>query len=90
VRGQAYLAAGDGDKAAREFQKIIDRPGLVLDLPFGALARLGLARAYALAGRTSEARDAYQEFFKIWSGADPGIPTLREAHKEFDQLHTAS
>jgi DNA-binding winged helix-turn-helix (wHTH) protein/tetratricopeptide (TPR) repeat protein len=89
VRGQAYLAAGDGNKAAQEFQKIMDRPGLVLDLPFGALARLGRARAYALAGRTSAARDAYREFFKIWSGADPDIPILGEAHTEFDRLNTA-
>jgi eukaryotic-like serine/threonine-protein kinase len=67
----------------------MDRPGLVLDLPFGALARLGRARAYALAGRTSAARDAYREFFKIWSGADPDIPILGEAHTEFDRLNTA-
>ena len=53
VRGEAYLAARRGSQAAAEFQKILDHPGLVLNEPIGALARLGLARAYALeAGST--------------------------------------
>jgi hypothetical protein len=86
VRGQAYLAAGDGRKAGDEFKAIIDRPGMVLNLPLGALARLGQARAYVLSGRTADARDAYQSFFKLWSDADPDIPLLRQAHAEFDRL----
>jgi len=48
TRGEAYLAAGQGSGAADEFQKILDHPGLVLNCTTGALARLGLARAYAL------------------------------------------
>ena len=39
---------GDGQAAAAEFQKFIDHYGLVANFPWGALARLGLARAYAL------------------------------------------
>jgi len=39
---------GRGAEAAAEFQKIIDHPGLVGTFPIGALARLGLGRAYAL------------------------------------------
>jgi hypothetical protein len=38
----------DGNAAAAEFQKFVDRRGLVGNFPWGALARLGLARAYAL------------------------------------------
>jgi tetratricopeptide (TPR) repeat protein len=90
VRGQAYLAAGDGRRAADEFKSIIDRPGMVLNLPLGALARLGQARAYVLSGRTAEARDAYQGFFKLWNDADPDIPALRQAHAEFDRLKPAT
>jgi eukaryotic-like serine/threonine-protein kinase len=90
ARGQAYLAARDGRKAADEFQSIIDHPGMVLNLPVGALARLGLARAYSLSGRTAEARDAYQSFFKLWNDADPDIPVLRQAHAEFDRLKPAT
>jgi len=48
ARGEAYLALGQGAEAAVEFQKIIDHPGLVGTFPIGALARLGLGRAYAL------------------------------------------
>jgi len=90
VRGQAYLAAGDGKRAGDEFEAIIDRPGMVLNLPLGALARLGLARAYVLSGRTAEARNAYQSFFKLWNDADPDIPVLRQAHAEFDRLKLAA
>jgi hypothetical protein len=48
TRGEAYLAAGQGSAAAGEFKKILDHAGLVLNCAVGALARLGLARAYAL------------------------------------------
>jgi serine/threonine protein kinase/Flp pilus assembly protein TadD len=48
TRGEAYLAAGQGSAAAGEFQKILDHPGIVLNCATGALAHLGLARAYAL------------------------------------------
>jgi eukaryotic-like serine/threonine-protein kinase len=90
LRGQAYLAAGDGRRAADAFKTILDRPGMVLNLPLGALAHLGQARAYVLSGRTADARDAYQSFFKLWSDADPDIPILRQAHAEFDRLKPAA
>jgi tetratricopeptide (TPR) repeat protein len=48
LRGEAYLMLHDGDRAAAEFQKFIDHRGPVGNCPCGALARLGLARAYAL------------------------------------------
>jgi len=48
LRGEAYLLLHDGNRAATEFQKFIDHRGLVGNFPWGALARLGLARAYAL------------------------------------------
>ena len=48
LRGQAYLMLHDGNPAAAEFQKFIEHRGLVVNFPWGALARLGLARAYAL------------------------------------------
>jgi hypothetical protein len=90
VRGQAYLANGDGRRAGDEFKFIIDHPGMALNLPIGALARLGLARAFALSGNTVAARDAYQSFFKLWSDADTGIPVLHQAHAEFDRLKPAA
>ena len=48
VRGLAYLALRQGAQAEAEFQKILDHPGIVGNFPLGALARLGMARAYAI------------------------------------------
>jgi eukaryotic-like serine/threonine-protein kinase len=86
VRGQAYLAMGDASKAAGEFQKFIDHPGIVLNSPLGAAARLGRARAYARGGDTARARDAYQEFLGLWKDADPDVPILKEAKAEYAKL----
>ncbi len=49
VRGDAYLAAGQGSAAAAEFQKILEHSGMVWNCWTGALAHLGSARANALA-----------------------------------------
>jgi len=87
LRGQAYLAAHQGSEAAAEFQKILDHPGVVLNDPIGALARLGLARAYAARGNTGNAKAAYREFFTLWKNADPDIPVLQRAKAEFAALH---
>ncbi len=86
VRGEAYLAAGDGRRAAVEFSKLIDRRGLVLNYPLGALAHLGRARAYALSGDTARANTSYQEFFRLWKGADSDLPILKQARAEFSKL----
>ncbi|MGA8430109.1 MAG: hypothetical protein WB729_09830, partial [Candidatus Sulfotelmatobacter sp.] len=48
VRGEAYLAQGNGSAAAAEFQRVIDHSGLTWNCWTGALAHLGLARAYAV------------------------------------------
>ncbi len=86
LRGEAYLMLHDGNRAAAEFQKFIDRRGVVMNFPWGALARLGLARAYALQGDTAKARRAYQDFLILWKDADPDIPILREAKAEYTKL----
>ena len=86
VRGQAYLAARNGPAATTEFQKLLDHPGVVLNFPLGALARLGLARAYSLSGDIAKARTAYQDFFALWKNADPDIPILKKAKAEYAKL----
>src|SRR6202167_524407 len=48
VRGEAYLAAGQGSAAAPEFQKILDHSGIVWNCWTGALAHLGVARGDVL------------------------------------------
>jgi hypothetical protein len=75
-----------GKQAAVEFKKIIDHPGIVLNFHLGALARLGLARAYVLQGDASEAREAYQNFLALWSDADSDIPILKQAKSEYEKL----
>ena len=96
VRGEAYLAAGQGSSAAAEFQKIIDHSGIVWNCWTGALARLGEARANALQARTSQGADAgavgvralaaYKDFLTIWKDADPDIPILKQAKAEYARL----
>ena len=86
VRGEAYLAAHQGEEAAAEFQKILDHRGIVLGGPIGALARLGLARAYAVQGDTTKAKAAYQDFLTLWKDADPDIPILNAAKAEYAKL----
>jgi hypothetical protein len=54
--------------------------------PIGALARLGIARAYELQGETTKARSAYQNFLTLWNDADPDIPILKEAKAEYAKL----
>ncbi len=86
VRGEAYLAAHQGGKAAAEFQKILDHRGIVLNEPIGALAHLQLGRACALQGDAAKSRAAYQDFLTLWKDADPDIPILKQAKAEFAKL----
>ena len=96
VRGDAYLAAGQGAAAAVEFQKIIDHSGIVWNCWTGALARLGVARANALEAKTSQGADAdaarvralaaYKDFLALWKDADPEIPILVAAKSEYAKL----
>jgi eukaryotic-like serine/threonine-protein kinase len=85
VRGEAFLKLHDGGAAA-EFQKFIDHRGLVGNFPWGALARLGLARAYAMQGNIAKAKAAYQDFLNLWKDADPDIPILKQAKAEYAKL----
>jgi eukaryotic-like serine/threonine-protein kinase len=86
VRGQAYLALHQGKEAASEFQKFIDHRTIVANYPLGSLARLGLARAYAIQGDSAKSRTAYQDFFALWKDADPDIPILKQAKAEYAKL----
>jgi Flp pilus assembly protein TadD len=88
VRGLAYLEARDGEKAGFEFQKIIDHPGVVVNLPIGTLARLQMARAYLMQGRPSQAKTAYEDFLNRWKNADQDIPILRNAKAEYAKQWT--
>jgi eukaryotic-like serine/threonine-protein kinase len=100
VRGEAYLAAGQGKEAAAEFQKIIDHSGIVWNCWTGALAHLGVARADALQARTFQGQGqpadadaarvralaAYKDFLTLWKDADPDIPILKQVKVEYAKL----
>ena len=86
MRGNAYLAALKGTEAAAEFQKFSDHRGMVGNSPLGAVARIGLARAYAMQGDTANAKAAYQDFLTLWKDADADIPVLIAAKAEYAKL----
>jgi hypothetical protein len=95
LRGEAYLMLRDGNSAAAEFRKFIDYRGVVGNGPLGAVARLGLARAYAIEAETEptardKARAAYQDFMTLWKDADPDIPIYRRAKTEYKKLQATS
>jgi len=97
VRGETYMAEGQGAKAAAEFQKIVDHPGITSPDLIDARAHLELGRAYALEARSlhgadanaarAKARAAYQDFLALWKNADPDIPVLKQAKAEYAKLH---
>jgi tetratricopeptide (TPR) repeat protein len=97
IRGQAYLAAGQGAEAAAEFQKILDHNGMVWNCWTGALAHLGVARGNALETKTTQGADAdaarvralgaYKDFLGLWKDADAGIPVYQQAKAEYAKLH---
>jgi eukaryotic-like serine/threonine-protein kinase len=86
LRGEAYLATGQGSAARAEFQKLLDHSGIVWNCATGVLAHLELARAYALSGDRPKSRTAYQDFFALWKDADPDIPILKQAKAEYAKV----
>jgi eukaryotic-like serine/threonine-protein kinase len=88
LSGEADLAAKHGAAAVGDFQKILDHAGVVQNEPIGALARLGLGRAYVLTGDNAKAKAAYEDFLALWKDADPDIPILKQAKAEYSQLQT--
>jgi len=90
VRGEAHLRALQGEAAAGEFQKILQHRGVVQNCPLGALAHLGLARAYALSGDQTKAKIAYQDFLTLWKDADPDIPILKASQSGVREVAVAA
>jgi eukaryotic-like serine/threonine-protein kinase len=86
VRGMSYLALRKAAEAAAEFQKILGHPGVVLEDPMGALARLQLARAWTMAGDVGKAKASYEDLLRVWNDADAGIPVISEARAEYARL----
>lgn len=86
LRGEAFLQLGQPKEAAAEFQKFEEHKTLVLNNPLSALAKLGLARAYAMQGDMTRSRAAYEDFLNLWRSADPDIPVFQQAKAEYAKL----
>jgi len=86
IRGRAYLAAGQSADAAREFQTILDHPGITRNYLTAPLARLGLAEAEDQAGEKAKARADYAAFLALWHNADPDLPPLKAAKESYARL----
>lgn len=83
IRGLAALRQKAWPEAGAEFRTVLEHRGWDPTSPLYPLAHLGLARASALGGDAAAGRQAYQEFFTLWKDADPDVPILREAKKEY-------
>ncbi|HSU25620.1 MAG TPA: tetratricopeptide repeat protein, partial [Pyrinomonadaceae bacterium] len=80
IRGLAYLNSQRRNDAVREFDKILFHRG---EAPLSALYPLArLAKARAL-----KDRNEYEKFFDLWKDADPDMPALQAARKEFEELN---
>ena len=86
LRGHLYLQQRMGAEAAAELKKIIDSPASDAFSPVHALAHLCLGRAAAISGDTAGARKSYQDFFALWKDADPDLPIVVQARKEYEAL----
>jgi hypothetical protein len=86
ARGQAYLHAGNGAAAVAEYEKVLAHPGLEATAEMSATARLGVARGHALAGKAEASRRAYDALFEQWRDADPDLPLLVAARREYAAL----
>jgi eukaryotic-like serine/threonine-protein kinase len=78
------------DKAAVEFQKLVEHRGRVQNYVLRALVHLQLARAYAMLVDSMKTRVVYQDFLTLWKDADPGIPILQQAKAKYAKLQWTS
>jgi eukaryotic-like serine/threonine-protein kinase len=85
IRGSVLLAEGQASDAASVFSKMVDRKAANWG-PEYAAAQVGLARAAKMMGDTARAKKTYEQFFAFWKDADPDIPLLLEARKEYAAL----
>ncbi len=96
IRGQAYLAAGQGKEAAMNSRRFSTTAASSWNCWTGALARLGVARANALQAKNSTGAEAdaarvralaaYKDFLTLWKDADPEIPIYKQAKAEYAKI----
>jgi DNA-binding winged helix-turn-helix (wHTH) protein len=83
LRGLVHMKTGRFEEAAAAFRRILAQrgpAGLSIRYP---LANLQLARALARTGDRAGSRKAYEDFLEVWKDADPDLPILIDARKEY-------
>lgn len=83
IRGKADLQAGRTQDASREFQTVVDHPSADVMFPLYPVALLQLARTQAALGHKTESRTAYARLARLWENADPDIPLVQAARREW-------
>ena len=80
--GLLQLEIGSAEEAVRIFRQLLDqrRPSLSSTT---AEVPLYYGRALAKLGKVDESRKAYEDFFAAWKNADPTLPLLVAAKKEY-------
>lgn len=83
LRALGFLELNRPRTAAREFDKILKNHG---EAPLSSIYPLaGLGKARALKDKAE-----YEKFFELWKDADPDMPALIEAKKEYELLHAGA
>jgi DNA-binding winged helix-turn-helix (wHTH) protein/tetratricopeptide (TPR) repeat protein len=85
-RARAHYLAGDWVKARAAFEKILAHPMIDSGRKLLPHAELGLARTLARAGDIAGSRRTYELFFDRWRQADPDLPVLLQARREYAAL----
>jgi serine/threonine protein kinase/tetratricopeptide (TPR) repeat protein len=91
LQGLAYLQLRDAGNAVNAFQLATKyRASMLMGGASGggcyAMAQLGLARAYVMAGDKAAGKKAYEGLFATWKNADADLPPLLAAKKEYAGL----
>ena len=72
VRGNAYLKAGRGSDAVQAFQRLLDLKNMINIDPVMPLGKVGLARAYVLAGDKARGSRGLSGFLRSVEGCGSG------------------
>jgi hypothetical protein len=85
VRGLALRSDNQASDSAAVFSQMVDHKAANWGPEYDA-AQVGLARAAKAMGDTDPAKKTYEQFFTFWKDADPDIPLLLAARKEYAAL----
>ena len=86
---QAYLEAGQQEKALATYQKITQLTigrigwGVIYAKSFYQLGKI-----YEMKGDRANAIDHYRKFLELWKNADAGLPEVEDARKRLAKLTT--